>query len=121
MGSGLRGAVVSAGGVSSKVRSASTSAAAEIPAMTQNSGRQASACACSPPMAGPSATAPKMHMLMITAVERNFSTPKPSASGGTAAISSRLVQRPCSTWPAMNIAGFCAAAARTDPITSSET
>ena len=33
--------------------------------------------------------------------------------------SRRLVHRPCSTWPAMNITGFCAAAASTDPSTSS--
>ena len=87
--------------------------------MIQNSGRQAWALAWMPPIVGPSATAPKMQTFMITAVERNFAKPKPSASGGTAAINSRLVQRPCSTCPAMNIAGSCAAAARTDPITSS--
>ena len=65
------------------------------------------------------ATAPKMQTFMIIAVQRNFSKPKPSANGGTAAIKRRLVQRPCSTCPAMNIAGSCAAAARIDPITSS--
>jgi hypothetical protein len=107
--------------VSSNVSKASTSAAAEIAAMIQNSGRQASASAWRPPTSGPRVTAPKMHMLMITAVERNFSTPKPSASGGTAAIRSRLVQMPCSTWPATNIVEFCAAAARIEPTTSSAT
>ena len=70
-------------------------------------------------MTGPRATAPKMQTFMIIAVQRNFSRPKPSASGGTAAISSRLVHRPWIMCPAMNIAGLCAAAARIDPITSS--
>ena len=45
---------------------------AEIPATIQNSGRQAFASACRPPMNGPSATAPKMHMFMITAVSRSL-------------------------------------------------
>jgi hypothetical protein len=40
--------------------------------MIQKSGRQACAPACRPPIVGPSVTAPKMHMLMITAVERSF-------------------------------------------------
>ena len=86
--------------------------------MIQNSGRQPPALAWMPPIVGPSATAPKMQTFMITAVERILGSPKPIASGGTAAINRRLVQRPCSTWPAMNITGFCAAAASTDPITS---
>ena len=71
-----------------------------------------------PPITGPSATAPKMQTFMMTAVQRNFSMPNPSASGGTAAISSRLVHSPCSTCPPMNIAELVAAAASTDPITS---
>jgi hypothetical protein len=120
MGSGLRGARASAGGVSSKVRSASSERRAEIPAMTQNSGRQASASRLQPADGGPSVTAPKMHMLMITAVERNFSTPKPSASGGTRDQQEARAEA-LQHVAAMNIAGFCAAAARTDPITSSET
>ena len=61
-----------AGGASSKVRTASTRAAIEIPATIQNSGRHAFPWACSPPMNGPSATAPKMHMFMITAVSRSL-------------------------------------------------
>ena len=60
-----------------------------------------------------------MQTFMIIAVQRNLSKPKPSASGGTAAISSKLVHSPCSTCPTMNIAGSCAAAATIDPITSS--
>ena len=66
-------------------------------ATIQNSGRQPSALAWMPPIVGPSATAPKMQTFMITAVERILGSPKPIASGGTAAISSRLVHRPCST------------------------
>ena len=66
----------------------------EIPATIQNSGRQAWALAWIPPITGPSATAPKMQTFMIIAVQRNFSKPKPSANGGTAAINSRLVHSP---------------------------
>ena len=61
-----------AGGASSKVSTASTSATAETPATIQKSGRQAFDSACRPPMNGPSATAPKMHMFMITAVSRSL-------------------------------------------------
>ncbi len=116
---GSRGASRSAGGASSNVNSESRSAASEIPATIQNSGRHAWALPGSRRSTGPSATAPKMQTFMIIAVQRNFSKPKPSASGGTAAINSRLVHSPCSTCPAMNIAGSCAAATTIDPITSS--
>jgi hypothetical protein len=58
-------------------------------------------------------------MFMITAVSRSLSFGKPIASGGTAAMSSRLVQRPWTTWPAMNIPGSCAAAESTEPTNSS--
>ena len=119
MASGSNGALRLAGGASSKVKTVRTSAVSETPATTKNRGRQASACAWMPPTVGPSATAPKMHRFMITAVSRNLAVPKPSASGGTAAISIRLVHRPWSTWPPMNIAGFCAVAVSTDPSTSS--
>ena len=91
----------------------------EMAATIQNSGLQALDSACSPPIVGPSATAPKMHMFMIIAVMRSLLAGKPIASGGTAAISSRLVHRPWSTWPAMYMSTFCAAAPRIDPITSS--
>ena len=47
----------------------------------------------------------KMQTLRTEAVYLSFSLPKPSASGGTAAMSSRLVHRPCRMWPTMNIAG----------------
>ena len=112
------GASRSAGGESSNVNSDRISAASEIAAMIQNSGRHAFALAWMPPIVGPSATAPKMQTFMITAVDRIFGRPKPIANGGTAAISSRLVQRPCRMWPPMNITGPCAAADTTDPITS---
>ncbi len=68
-------------------------------------------------MVGPSATAPKMHMFMIIPVMRSLLAGKPSDSGGTAAISSRLVHRPARIWPALYITTFCAAAVSTDPIT----
>ena len=83
-----------AGGESSNVNRLSTSAPAATAATIQNSGRQAFDSACRPPMKGPSATAPKMHMFMMTTVIRSFSFGKPIASGGTAEISNRLVQRP---------------------------
>ena len=57
-----------AAGASSNVSTARISALAAIAAMIQNSGRQACELACRPPIAGPSATAPKMHMFMIIAV-----------------------------------------------------
>ncbi len=106
-----------AGGASSKVNTASNSAAADIPATIQNRGRQAFASACRPPMNGPRATAPKMHRFMITAVSRSLSRGYPRASGGTAAMSSRLVQRPWTTRPTMNMPAFWAAAVSTDPTT----
>ncbi len=87
-------------------------------ATIQNSGRQACDSACRPPMNGPRATAPKMHMFMITAVVRSLSRGYPIASGGTAAISSMLVVSPCRMWPAMYMAASWAEAARTDPMTS---
>ena len=86
-----------AGGESSNVKTVNRRATAAIPATIQNSGRQAFDSACRPPMKGPSATAPKMHMFMITTVMRSLSGGKPIASGGTAAMSKRLVQRPWST------------------------
>ena len=80
-----------AGGVcASKVRTASNSAATDIPATIQNRGRQAFASACRPPMNGPRATAPKMHRFMITAVSRELVSRAPRARGGIAAINSRL-------------------------------
>ena len=81
-----------------------------MPATTQNSGRQACDPACSPPMNGPRATAPKMHMFMITAVVRKRARGKPMASGGTAAMSSMLVAIPCRMWPAKYMPAFCAEA-----------
>src|SRR5487761_1618604 len=70
--SGSRGASGLAGGASSTVNMASTSAAPEMAAMIQKSGRQAFDCACTPPTNGPNATAPNMHMFMITAVSRSL-------------------------------------------------
>ena len=49
----------------------------------------------------PQRPAPKMHMFMITAVSRNLCGGYPIASGGTAAINSRLVHSPWITRPAM--------------------
>jgi hypothetical protein len=40
-------------------------------------------------------------------------------SGGTAAISIRLVVSPCTTWPAMNKPGVGASAVSTEAITNS--
>jgi hypothetical protein len=68
--SGSRGLRRSTGGTSSKVRSDSTSAARAI----QNSGRQARAEAWTPPMNGPSATAPKMQRFKMIAVQRALVT-----------------------------------------------
>ena len=45
-------------------------------------------------MVGPSATAPKMHRFMIRPVQGIFAVGHPVTSGGTAAISIRLVHRP---------------------------
>jgi hypothetical protein len=70
---GTFGALRSAGGASSKVKIDSTNAVSEIAATIQNRGRHAFACACRPPTNGPSATAPKMQMFMITAVSRSLS------------------------------------------------
>jgi hypothetical protein len=113
-----RGALGSAGGASWKVSSDISRPAAAIPVTIQNSGRQAWNDACAPPTSGPAATAPKMHMFKITAVQRSLAAGKPRNSGGAAAISSMLVKRPCSTCPAMNMAGPVAAAASTEPSTS---
>ncbi len=94
-------------------------AASATPEMIQNSGRHASCSACRPPMVGPRATAPKMHMFMIMPVIFSLLAGKPSDSGGTAAISSMLVQRPWRIWPAKCSSMVGAAAASTEPITSS--
>ena len=94
----------------------STTTSADTATATHSRGRHAWALAWIPPNTGPAATAPKMHTLKITAVDLSFSAPKPSASGGTAAISSKLVHSPCRMWPAMNIAGSWAAANSTAPI-----
>ena len=67
-----QGAVRSAGGASSKVSSDSSSATTATPATIQNSGRQAWNDAWAPPISGPAATAPKMHMFMIIAVQRSL-------------------------------------------------
>ena len=69
-------------------------------------------------MNGPSATAPKMHMFMITAVSRSLFAGNLIARGGTAAIRSRLVHRPWTTWPTMYMPASCADAVSTDPTTS---
>ena len=95
------------------------SATAAIAATIQKSGRQPPEFACSPPIVGPSATAPKMHRFMITAVMRSLLAGYPIASGGTAAISSRLVHSPWSTRPAMYMPELWAEAASTDPVRSS--
>src|SRR5580704_15001760 len=70
--SGSRGDSGSAGGASSNVSTARISELAAIAAMTQNSGLQACDWACSPPTAGPSATAPKIQRFMIIAVVRSL-------------------------------------------------
>ncbi len=74
MATGSRGALRSAGGASENVSSDITSPAKAMPATIQNSGRQAWNEAWAPPMSGPAATAPKMHRLKITAVERSLPT-----------------------------------------------
>ena len=94
------------------------SAVSAMAATIQNSGRHWWDSACRPPTNGPSATAPNTHMFMMTAVLRSFSRGKPMVSGGAAAMSSMLVASPCSTWPPMNMPAFWAAAASTDPTTS---
>ena len=113
-----RGALGSAGGASWKVSSDISRPAAAIPATIQNSGRHAWNDAWAPPTSGPAATAPNMQMFRITAVQRSLACGKPRNNGGAAAISSMLVNRPCSTCPAMNMPGPVAEAASTEPITS---
>ena len=107
-----------AGGASWNVNTDSTSATAATAATVQNNGRQACASAWRPPINGPRATAPKMHMFMITAVSRSLLAGNMIARGGTAAISSRLVQRPWTTCPTMYMPPSWAAAVSTDPTTS---
>ncbi len=58
-----------------------------------------------------------MHMFMIIPVICSLLAGKPSDSGGTAAISRRLVQRPARMCPVMYIATFWAAALSTNPTT----
>ena len=117
MASPSRGAVRSAAGASWNVSSDISRPSAAMPATIQNSGRQAWNDACAPPTSGPAATAPKMQMLKITAVQRSLAAGNPRNRGGAAAMSSMLVHRPCRMWPTMNIAGPVAAAASTEPIT----
>jgi len=74
MAAGSRGALRSAGGASENVSRDITSPAKAMPATIQNSGRQAWNEAWAPPMSGPAATAPKIHRLKITAVERSLDT-----------------------------------------------
>jgi hypothetical protein len=57
-------------------------------------------------------------MFMTVAVMGIFLTGQPTTSGGTAAISIRLVQVPWATRPAMNRPGVGARTASTDPITN---
>jgi hypothetical protein len=90
------------------------------PAMIQNSVRQPPPPACAPPTIGPRATAPKMHMFIVIAVHLSFDAGQPVTSAGTAAISIRLVHRPCMTRPAMNNPGVHAVAASAEAITNSE-
>jgi hypothetical protein len=66
------GAVRSAGGASWNVSSDNSSASTAMPAMIQNSGRQAWNDACAPPISGPAATAPKMHMSKMIVVQRSL-------------------------------------------------
>ncbi len=66
------GALRSAGGASSKVSRASMRPRTATPAAIQNSGRQAWNEAWAPPISGPAATAPKMHMFMIIVVQRSL-------------------------------------------------
>jgi hypothetical protein len=72
--SGSLGALRFSGGVSSKVKSDSTSAASAVPAVIQNNGRQACADAWTPPTNGPSATAPKMQRFRMITVQRALDT-----------------------------------------------
>jgi len=71
-------------------------------------------------MTGPSATAPNTHRFIVAPVQGIFEGGRPITSGGTAAISIRLVVRPCRMCPAMNRPGVTASAANTEPITDSE-
>ncbi len=75
--------------------------------------------AWTPPITGPAATAPKMQRFMTKPVQGIFDGGHPITSGGTAAISIRLVVRPWMTWPAMKKPGVKASAVSTDPITNS--
>lgn len=113
------GALRSSGGWSSKVRTTSRSAIPPTPATIQNSGRHAPAPACTPPTTGPAATAPNTHRFMTTPVHGIFDGGQPVTSGGTAAISIKLVVSPCNTWPAIKSPGVGASAASTEPITNS--
>src|ERR1700761_2194801 len=67
-----RGAAGLAGGASSKVSKAMIRASTATPAAIQNSGRQPCDEAWAPPISGPAATAPKMHMFMIIVVQRSI-------------------------------------------------
>ena len=87
----------------SRTNSSATAATAATP---QNSGRQLPVEACSSPTVGPIATAPKMHTFMITAVQGIFRTGHPVTSGGTAAMSIRLVHSPSAMNAPMNTAPF---------------
>ena len=114
------GALRSCGPWSSKVRITNRSASPPIPATIQNSGRQSIAPAWTPPITGPIATAPKMQRFITNAVIGIFEVGQPMTSGGTAAISIRLVHRPWTTWPAMKNPAVGALAASTEPTTNSD-
>jgi hypothetical protein len=69
-------------------------------------------------MVGPAATAPKMQRFMMAPVIGIFSGGHWVTSGGTAAMSSRLVHRPCTMKAPMKTAPVGAQAARIEEITS---
>ncbi len=92
-----------------KARAPSPSAA-----LTQNSVRQVSSPAATPPTTGPSATAPKTARFIVIAVGRRRSRGQPITSGGTAAISISAVVKPWRTRPAMKTPAVGAQATATE-------
>ena len=95
-------------------------ASAATPATAQNSSRQCPALSCMAPRVGPTATAPKMHRFMIMPVTGIFFAGQRVTSGGTAAMSIRLVHSPCTMKAPTNTAPVGAQAASTDATTNSD-
>jgi hypothetical protein len=86
-----------------------------IAVIAQKSGCHHLAPAATPPITGPSATAPKIPRFITTPVVGIRRAGQPITSGGTAAISSIPVVRPCAMRPATNQLAAGDHAASTDP------